>query len=213
MRVLVACEYSGTVRDAFLDRGHDAISCDLLPSDSDRGEHYQGDVFDLVGESFDLVVAHPPCTYFSLAGNRWLNHPKHPDRLHHRAEALEFWNRLWLAFDGTPRAFENPRGTISTLFRRPDQTVFPWEFGNPQDKTVCLWLDSLPPLIRTGPLVSTDRIYLTNSNGEIYTDTRWHYETRLLPNAERQKARSRFFPGIAEAMALQWGSLRRSGKC
>lgn len=158
-------------------------------------------MFDLESEHFDLIVAHPPCTYFSLAGNRWLHGEGGPERLERRADALAFWMRLWEAWPGTPRAFENPRGTISTLFRKPDQTVFPWEFGDRPHKAVCLWLDGVPPLFRTGPLVEDDRIMV---NGQRWA--KWYYESFSLPKAERAKARSVFFPGIANAMAAQWGT-------
>lgn len=146
MKVLVACERSGKTRDAFIARGHDAISCDLHPSDA-PGPHYQGDVRDLYGEPFDLLIAHPDCTYLASSGLHW-NH-KVPGRAEKTEEALAFV-RLLLAWPNTPRkAIENPIGCISTRIRKPDQIIQPHQFGHDASKSTCLWLENLPPLTHT----------------------------------------------------------------
>lgn len=156
MRVLVACEYSGTVRDAFIALGHDAMSCDLLPTDV-PGPHYEGDVFDILGDGWDLMVAHPPCTYLSSSGVRWLHEtPKNPkpgvlygeDRRRAQDDAVRFVAEL-LAAPIDRIAVENPQGMLSSLFRKPDQYIQPWQFGHGETKKTGLWLKNLPPLVAT----------------------------------------------------------------
>ena len=153
MRVLIACEYSGAVRDAFRALGHDATSCDLLPTDAE-GPHYQGDVFDIIGDGWDLMVAHPPCTYLSSSGVRWLHEtPKNPKpgvlygaaRQRAQDEAVQFVADL-LAAPIDRIAVENPQGMLSSLFRKPDQYVQPWQFGHGETKKTWLWLKGLPLL-------------------------------------------------------------------
>lgn len=200
MRVLVACEFSGIVRDAFIRAGHDAVSCDLLPTES-PGPHHQGDVRDILGDGWDLMVAHPPCTYLTNAGVRWL----HGDFGHRMAPSSLVGEERWAAMrDGAalfrdllaapiPRiAVENPimhRYAVAEVGRRQDQVVQPWMFGEPVQKAVALWLVGLPPLLATGPICE-DRRQL------VY---------RMSPSADRAKKRSVFFPGIAQSMADQWG--------
>ena len=201
MRVLVACEFSGIVRDAFLDRGHAAMSCDILPTER-PGPHYQGDVRDVLGESWDLIVAHPPCTYLTNAGVRWLHgdygHKMAPTSLVGEArwgamrEGAEFF-RLLLDADCPRVAVENPimhKYAVEIVGRKQDQVVQPWMFGDPQQKAVGLWLRGLPPIIATGP-ICMERQQLVHA---------------MAPSADRSKKRSVFFPGIAAAMADQWGS-------
>ena len=197
MKVLVACEYSGRVRDAFLARGHDAISCDLLPTDS-PGPHYQGDVLELIRrEKFDLMVAHPPCTYLCSSGLHW--NGRVPGRAEKTEEALEFVRAL--LFCEIPRiALENPTGCIGTRIRKSDQTIQPWQFGADASKATCLWLKGLPKLVPTS--IVEPRIV----NGK----KRWGNQTdsgqnRLGPSDDRWKVRSETYLGIAEAMAAQWG--------
>ena len=197
MKVLVACEYSGRVRDAFLARGHDAISCDLLPTDS-PGPHYQGDVMELIRrEKFDLMVAHPPCTYLCSSGLHW--NGRVPGRAEKTEEALEFVRAL--LFCEIPRiALENPTGCIGTRIRKSDQTIQPWQFGADASKATCLWLKGLPKLVPTS--IVEPRIV----NGK----KRWGNQTdsgqnRLGPSDDRWKVRSETYLGIAEAMAAQWG--------
>ena len=183
MKVLVACEYSGTVRDAFIARGHDAISCDYLPTEQ-PGPHYQGDIRDLLHESFDLMIAHPPCTHLAVSGARHFPAKIADGR---QMDALHFVRLLMLAH--IPRiAIENPVSVISTRIRQPDQIIQPHQFGHGETKATCLWLKNLPLLIPT-KIVSG-------------REPRIH---RMPPGPDRWKERSRTYPGIAAAMADQWG--------
>jgi len=181
MRILVACEFSGIVRDAFAKRGHDAWSCDLL--DTERpGQHIKGDVLDILDDGWDMMVAHPPCTHLAVSGARWFKH-----RQKEQAEALKFVRTL-LNADIQRIALENPVSVISTRIRKPDQIIQPWMFGHGETKATCLWLKNLPKLIPTNVV-----------NGR---DNRVHREP---PSKNRWKNRSRTYTGIAEAMAEQWG--------
>ncbi len=183
MKVLVACEYSGRVRDAFIALGHDAVSCDLLPSESD-GPHHQGDVTEILHFGWDLMIAHPPCTHLASSGARWFK-----DKVREQAEALVFVQTL---LDATiPRiALENPISVISTRIRKPDQIIQPWMFGHGETKATCLWLKNLPKLEPTDVVVGRE--------------ARVH---RMPPGPNRWKDRSRTYQGVANAMAQQWGSL------
>lgn len=184
MKVLVACEFSGIVRDAFSARGHDAWSCDLLPSERE-GRHIQDDVRNhLAWTHWDLLVAHPPCTHLAVSGARWFK-----DKRQEQAEALEFVRELMAA--PIPRiAIENPVSIISSRIRKPDQIIQPWMFGHGETKATCLWLKNLPPLRATR--IVEDR------------EARVHREP---PSPNRWKNRSRTYQGIADAMAEQWGNL------
>jgi hypothetical protein len=196
VKVLVACEYSGRVRDAFRSLGHDAMSCDLLPSDA-GGPHYQGDVTDLLGDGWDLMVAHPPCTYLSVSGMHWtargLRDPELTD------DALAFVRLLMSA--PIPRiAVENPISVISSRIRKPDQVIQPHEFGHDASKATCLWLKGLPlltPTVQIPPRIVDGRKRWGNQ-----TDSG---QNRLPPSRDRWKIRSATFTGIATAMAEQWG--------
>lgn len=183
MRVLVACEFSGTVRDAFRALGHDAMSCDLLPSER-PGPHYQGDVRDVLGAGWDLMVAHPPCTHLAVSGARWF-----AAKRCEQEEALAFVRLLLDA--PIPRiALENPVSVISSRIRKPDQTIQPWQFGHGETKATCLWLTGLPPLVPTDIVEGREaRVW------------------KMGPSPERWRERSRTFPGIAAAMAAQWGAV------
>ena len=183
MNVLVACDFSGVVRDAFIRAGHAAVSCDLLPSESSAGPHYEGDVFDLFADyEWDLMIAHPPCTHLAVSGARWFK-----DKQQEQAEALDFVRRLLNA--PVPRiALENPISIISSRIRKPDQIIQPWQFGHGETKATCLWLKNLP--------------LLTPTNIVDGREARVH---RMAPGPDRWRERSRTFPGIAEAMANQWG--------
>jgi site-specific DNA-cytosine methylase len=198
MRVLVACEYSGVVRDAFLARGHDAMSCDLLPTDV-PGPHYQGDVRDVLDDDWDLMVAHPPCTYLSVSGMHWTKRGLRDPQL--TEDALEFVRLLLDA--PIPRiALENPVSVISTRIRKPDQIVQPYHFGHDASKKTCLWLRNLPLLRPT--LMVEPRIV----NGK----ERWANQcdsgqNKLGPSDDRWKERAATYQGIADAMVNQWGSL------
>lgn len=183
MRVLVACEYSATVRDAFRARGHDAWSCDLLPTEGDPQWHHEGDVFDILNDSWDLMIAHPPCTHLAVSGARWFK-----DKLVEQAEALEFVRRL-LDAPIEKIALENPISIISSRIRKPTQIIQPWQFGHGETKATCLWLKNLPPLTPTK-----------------IVDGREARVHKMAPGPDRWKERSRTYQGIADAMADQWGA-------
>ncbi len=181
MRVLVACEFSGRVRDAFLALGHDALSCDFLPSET-PGPHYQGDVRDVLGVSWDMLIAHPPCTHLAVSGARWFK-----EKQREQQEALDFV-RLLLAADIARICLENPVSIISSHIRKPDQIVHPWMFGHGETKATCLWLKNLPKLHPTDVV-----------------DGRQPVVHHMPPSPERWKNRSRTYQGIAATMAAQWG--------
>jgi len=183
LRVLIACEYSGAVRDAFALLGHDATSCDLLPSEK-PGNHHQCDVRDILGNGWDMLIAHPPCTHLAVSGARWFPAKRASGE---QQTALEFVRLLLEA--PVPRiALENPVSIISSAIRRPDQIIQPWMFGHGETKATCLWLKNLPKLTPTAPVEGREQ--------------RVH---RMPPGPDRWKERSRTFPGIAAAMAQQWG--------
>ena len=198
MKVLVACEYSGTVRDAFRARRHDAVSCDLLPTDA-PGPHYQGPVQDIISDGWDLMIAHPPCTYLSVSGMHWTTRGLRDPQL--TEDALAFVRMLMGA--PIPRvAIENPVSVISTRIRKPDQIITPSQFGHDASKKTCLWLQGLP-LLRPTQLVEP-RIIRGRKRWGNQTDSG---QNRLSPSPDRWKIRSATYPGIAQAMADQWGSL------
>ena len=183
MRVLVACEYSGTVRDAFIAAGHNAISCDLLPSER-KGPHFHGDVAGLLNGNWDLLIAHPPCTHLAVSGARHFPAKIADGR---QQAALDFVRLLMNA--PIPRiAIENPVSIISSRIRKPDQIIHPWQFGHGETKATCLWLKNLPRLILTQIVSGREQ--------------RIH---KMPQGPDRWKERSRTFPGIAAAMAAQWG--------
>lgn len=181
MKVLVACEFSGIVREAFRKRGHDAWSCDLLPTEI-PGQHIQGNVLERLDLGWDLMIAHPPCTHLAVSGARWFK-----DKQDEQAEALGFV-RLLLDAPISRICLENPVSIISTRIRRPDQIIQPWMFGHGETKTTCLWLRNLEPLQPTKTVSGRS--------------PRVHREP---PSPERWKNRSRTYQGIADAMAEQWG--------
>jgi hypothetical protein len=187
LKVLIGCEYSGAVRDAFLEAGHDAMSCDLLPTDV-PGPHYQGDVFDIIGDGWDIGIFHPPCTHLSVSGARHFAIKRADGR---QQEAIEFF--LMLARLPIPKiAIENPICIMSSVWRKPDQTIQPWMFGHGETKATCLWLKGLPHLVPTNIVPGRE--------------ARVH---RLPPGPNRWKERSRTYQGIADAMADQWGDVRQ----
>jgi len=184
MKVLIACEYSGTVRDAFIAQGHDVISCDLLPTDK-PGPHYQGDVRDILHNGFDLMIAHPPCTHLAVSGARWFK-----EKQKEQAEALDFV-RLLLNAPIEKIALENPISIISSRIRKPDQIIQPWQFGHGETKATCLWLKNLPCLVPTD--------IVEGREAKVH---------RMPPSADRWKLRSTTYKGIAQAMAEQWGQAK-----
>ncbi len=193
MKVLVACEYSGRVRDAFNKLGHNAVSCDLLPSDS-PGPHYQGDVFDIIGDGWDLMIAHPPCTYLAVSGMHWTTRGLRDPQL--TDDALEFVRRLMDA-PINRIAIENPVSVISSRIRKPDQIIQPWWFGEDASKKTCLWLKNLPPLTPTNMLPGDSKTRRGNQTAG--------GQNKLPPSKDRWKIRSTTYQGIADAMAAQWG--------
>jgi len=183
MRVLVACEYSGTVRRAFAALGHDAWSCDLLPADDGSPNHIQGDVLPIAGQGdWDLMIAHPPCTHLAVSGARWFK-----DKLPEQAKSLDFVRQL-LAAPISRIALENPISIISSRIRKPDQVIQPWQYGHGETKATCLWLKGLPHLKPTNIVEGRE--------------ARIH---KMPPSPDRWKLRSITYPGIADAMADQWG--------
>lgn len=214
MRVLVGLENSQVITKAFTDRGHYAMSCDKF-YDGELGlPHYKGDIFDVVYDGWDLFIAHPVCTYLTITGNKWFYHPEDkylpvdarrphpnfPDRLQQRAEAFEFFMDLW----NVPiykKCFENPVGKMSTYWRQPDQIIQPFEFGHPEPKKTCLWLQNLPLLKPTN--IVEPEYHITKSGKRL---PKWYaYADKSKGQAHRAKIRSRTFEGIARAMADQWG--------
>jgi site-specific DNA-cytosine methylase len=184
MRVLIACEYSGAVRDAFVKNGHDAMSCDLLPTDV-PGNHYHGDVFDVINDGWDLMIAHPPCTHLAVSGARWFK-----DKVEEQKEALEFVQRLMDA-PINKIAIENLISIISSRIRKPDQIIQPWMFGHGETKATCLWLKGLPKLFATDVVEGRE--------AKIH---------KMSPGPNRWKERSKTYQGIAIAMANQWGAVK-----
>jgi len=182
MRILIACEFSGTVREAFKKLGHDAWSCDLLPTDIE-GNHIQGNVLDVLNDNWDLMIAHPPCTHLAVSGARWFK-----DKKEEQKEAVEFFMQLINA-DIEKIAVENPISIMSTQYRKPDQIIQPWQYGHGETKSTCLWLKNLPKLEPT-KIVSG-------------REPKMHM---LPPSPDRWKIRSKTYQGIANAMATQWGN-------
>lgn len=222
MRVLVACEFSGTVRDAFRARGHDAMSCDLLDTES-PGPHYRGDVRDVLNDGWDLMIAHPPCTYLAVSGLHW--NTRRPSRAALTERAIEFVRELWAA--PIPRkALENPVGILSTRFAKPSQIIQPNEYGHDASKKTCLWLEGLPLLRPTARVLG---LYACRCGGPRFARELGAYgcpnceggrgrarlvwanqtasgQNRLPPSPDRWKLRSITYPGIAAAFAEQWGT-------
>jgi hypothetical protein len=185
MRVLVACEYSGVVRDAFIRGGHDAMSCDLLPTER-PGPHYQGDLFDVIDYPWDLAIFHPPCTHLSVSGSRHFEAKRMDGR---QQAAVAFFMRIVRQSVHIPKTtIENPVCIMSSLWRKPDQVIQPWQFGHGETKATCLWLKGLPPLAPTNVV-----------------DGRENRIHRMPPSPDRWKERSKTYQGIADAMADQWG--------
>lgn len=202
MKILIACEKSGAVRDAFIRLGHDAISCDMQPSDSDFGPHYQGDVRDLLDYPFDMMIAHPPCTHIAVSGASWFKGKVQDGRQH---AAVSFF--MMLAKSTIPRiAIENPVCIMSSLWRKPDQIIQPWWFGDEAQKTTCLWLKGLP-LLKPTDIVDKGEMVEFASGKRM---PKWYADASR--SADRSNIRSKTFQGIADAMAMQWGRDVRQGE-
>jgi len=202
MKILVACEESQTVTIEFRKRGHEAYSCDIEPCSGDHPEwHLQQDVVPLLSEKWDMIIAFPPCTYLTCTGNKWFK-PEYKDRFPTREKDREDAIKFFMGIAGAdcPRiAIENPVGIMSTRWRKPDQIIQPYQFGHEEKKTTCLWLKGLPALEHTN-IVEPKLHQIKNGKYE----PKWHMDTMHLPAKERSKARSKTFPGIAQAMATQW---------
>jgi hypothetical protein len=196
MKILIACEFSGVVRDAFLKAGHDAMSCDLLPTES-NGPHYQGDVCDILDQGWDLMIAHPPCTYLCSSG--LFRNIGNPERTALTAQSLDFV-QLLLNANIPMIALENPIGRIGTAIRKADQIVQPYHFGHDASKATCLWLKGLPLLKPTAYV--EPRVLDGKKRWGNQTDSG---QNKLAPSKDRWKQRSVTYQGIADAMAKQWG--------
>ncbi len=185
MKVLIACEYSGRVRDAFIRAGHDAMSCDLLPTDA-PGPHYEGSLFDVIDYPWDLAIFHPPCTHLAVSGSRHFAAKRMDGR---QQSAVSFFMQIVRRAAHIPRtAIENPVCVMSSLYRQPDQVIQPWMFGHGETKATCLWLKGLPKLRPTDIVEGREpRIH------------------KMPPSADRWKLRSATYQGVADAMANQWG--------
>ena len=220
MRILIACEYSGTVRDAFIARGHEAMSCDLLPTEK-PGPHYQGSVIDIINDGWDLMVAHPPCTYLSVSGMHWTTRGLRDPQL---TEAALAFVRSLMDAPIERIAIENPVSVISSRIRKPDQIINPYHFGHDASKKTCLWLKNLPRLQPTQHIeprwlccgaelpVGVGKYGCVNCGGKKAARPRWGNQTasgqnNLGPSEDRWKIRSATFQGIADAMAQQWSYL------
>ena len=199
MKVLIACEFSGRVREAFRALGHDAWSCDILPADDNSPYHYQCDVLEVLDKGWDLMIAHPPCTYLSSVGNR---HLKAPGRAELRNDAAEFF----MALVNAPIehiAVENPVGYMNTFYRKPDQIIHPYYFGEPFQKRTCLWLKNLPVLEwDREKAVKPEPLFYLGTTGK---PINWVEGIKGLSAKERQHARNTTFQSIANAFAAQWG--------
>ena len=213
MKVLIACEESQAVTKAFRALGHEAYSCDILPCSGGHKEwHLQGDVFNYINQGWDLMIAHPPCTYLSVSGARHLyNKDKTPnvERYKNQAEALNFVQRL-MDVDIPRIAIENPISVISSHIRKPDQIIQPYWFGDSASKSTCLWLKNLPKLIPTNMVEKGEfKEWTDKKSGKVKRQALWYYQAlqQAKNSAERRTLRSKTFKGIAEAMATQWTNL------
>lgn len=219
-RILVACEESQAVTKELRALGHEAFSCDLLPCSGGHPEwHIQGDVFEVINQGWDVMIAHPPCTFLSSSGAGWLYHPddKHlptqerrphplyPNRIKDRDDAVEFVKRLYES-DIPCIAIENPIGQLSSLWRKPDQIVQPWMFGDKASKSTCFWLKGLPKLVPTEIVDKGEFFEFTTKKGEVKKQPMWYFKalSEAKTPAERRTLRSKTFQGMAKAMAKQW---------
>lgn len=222
-KILVACEESQAITKEFRALGFEAFSCDILPCSGGHPEwHIQGDVFDVIDQGWDLMIAHPPCTYLSQSGTQWYYHPddkhlpiderrphpKYPNREAERQSAIEFVRKL--AEANIPRiAIENPIGSLSSRWRKPDQIIQPWMFGDKASKSTCLWLKNLPLLTATDLVDRGEFFEWTDKNGKVKRQPMWYYKalSEAKTPAQRRTLRSKTFTGMAKAIANQWGKL------
>jgi hypothetical protein len=216
MRILVACEESQAITKEFRKLGHEAFSCDLLPCSGGHPEwHYQQDVFEVIDKGWDMMIAHPPCTFLAVSGARWLYNKdgtKNEERWQNQTEALDFVQRL---MDAPIRkiAVENPISVISSNIRKPDQIVQPWQFGDKAQKSTCLWLKNLPKLVATDIVEKGDfKEWVDKKTGKTKRQATWYYEAlqKSKTPEERRTLRSKTFKGMAEAIADQWGNVHEN---
>ena len=205
MRVLIACEESQRVCTAFREKGHEAYSCDILDCSGGHPEwHIKGDVTPILKDKWDLIIAHPPCTYLTVTGNRWFDIDKYGEkaiqRYKDREDAIKFF-MLFVECDCEKVAIENPIGIMSTVYRKPEQIIEPYWFGDPYEKRTCLWLKNLPKLTPTNIVEPEPRVYYDSGRSM----PKWFADLWGMSKEERTKFRSKTFPGIAKAMAEQWG--------
>ena len=205
MKVLIACEFSGTVREEFKKLGHDAWSCDLEPSEV-PGNHFICDVREVLQHDWDLIIAHPPCTRLTVTGNKWYK-PEYRERfptiLEDREKAVEFF-MLFADHPCKKICIENPVGIMSTRWKKPTQIIHPWQFGHEASKTTCLWLKGLDNLVPTDIVGRGE--FVTYKSGKRMT--KWYADAASLSPKERERVRNKTFQGIAEAMAQQWGGIK-----
>jgi site-specific DNA-cytosine methylase len=198
MKILIACEFSGTVRDAFIKLGHDATSCDLEPTDV-PGPHYQGNVLDIINDNWDMMIAFPPCTHLAVSGARHFEQKRKDGR---QQQGIQFFLKMVKA--NIPKiAVENPVGIMSTIYRKPNQIINPYEYGHKVTKATCLWTKGLP-LLKPTHIVDKGQIWVAKSGKRM---SQWYYDSSCLKPKEREKMRNKTFQGIAEAMASQWGRI------
>ena len=196
VKVLIACEFSGTVREAFAKLGHDAWSCDLEPTEM-LGNHYQGDVIDILADGWDLMIAHPPCTHLAVSGARHFKQKRKDGR---QQQGIDLFMQMINA--PIPKiAVENPVGIMSTIYQKPNQIIEPYEYGHNCTKKTCLWLKELP-LLKPTNIVDKGDVWVAKSGKRM---SQWYYDSSCLPPKEREKMRNKTFQGIADAMANQWG--------
>lgn len=208
-KILIACEFSGKVRDTFAALGHDVMSCDLEATETE-GKHYQGDVRDIINDGWDLMIAHPPCTYLTVTGNKWFaDQPPRKsgalvgaERRAAREDAINFFMLLANA-PIKHIAIENPIGVMSSVWRKPDQVIHPWQFGHQASKSTCLWLKNLPLLIPTD-IVDKGEFVEFKSGKRV---SKWYADAAKYDAKTRERIRNRTFQGIADAMADQWGKI------
>jgi hypothetical protein len=214
MRVLIACEESQAVTKEFRKLGHEAFSCDILPCSGGHPEwHYQQDVFEVINMGWDLMIAHPPCTYLAVSGAGWMYNKdgsRNEERYQNQMDGLEFVHKLMDA-PIARIAIENPISVISTYIREPDQIVHPWQFGDEAEKSTCLWLKNLP-MLRPTKIVGKGEMYefTDKKTGKKKRQPLWYYKalSKAKTPAERRTLRSKTFEGIARAMAYQWSDVK-----
>ena len=195
MKILIACEFSGTVRDAFIAKGHDVMSCDLMPTDV-PGPHYQGDIMDIIDDGWDMMIAHPPCTHLAVSGARHFAKKIADGR---QQQGIDFFMQIINA-NIQKIAVENPIGIMSSIYRKPDQIIQPWEYGHKTTKGTCLWFKNLP-LLKPTNIVDKGE-FVTFPSGKRMS--KWYADSAKNPPKIREKIRNKTFQGIADAMADQW---------